>query len=119
MTDYIASSDFKADYPNSEFGFSSTDYDDSIASLITDASRLIDKEVGKWDNYFSPSSDATTRYYDGTGTLVLYVDAITASTDITTVAVSQSGGLASSDYTTWSSSDYIIDPLQLQPLFTN
>ena len=114
MTDYVNLTTFKADYPASEFGFSSTDYDTALTALLTTASRLVDREIGKWPNYFSPSSDAEDRYFDGTGGHTLYID---DAVSISAVAVSEAGGLASSDYTAWSSSDYIQHPYNTTPKY--
>ena len=114
MTDYLTLSAFKADYPASEFGLGSTDYDPSLTSLLTTASRLVDKELGKWENYFYPSTDTENRYYDGTGGNTVYID---DAVSISAVAVSESGGLASSDYTAWSSSDYITHPYNTTPIY--
>ena len=114
MTDYITTTAFKADYPNSEFGFFSDEYDPAINALITTASRLVDREVGKWENYFSPSSDAEVRYFDGNGQYELYID---DAVSVSALAVSEEGGLASSDYSTWSSSDYITHPYNQSPIY--
>jgi len=114
MTDYTSLATFKADYPTSEFGFSSTDYDTALSSLITTASRLVDREIGKWENYFYPSTDTEDRYFDGNGQRELYID---DAVSVSAVAVSESGGLSSSDYTAWSSSDYITHPYNQTPVY--
>ena len=57
MADYTNIQAVKADMPDSEL-FSSTayDYDGVIQGMITAASRLIDREVGGWANYFYPTT---------------------------------------------------------------
>lgn len=89
------------------------DYDTMLATVITSASRAIDREIGKPANYFYPSTDATVRYYDGNGGVRLGID---DAVSLSAVAVSESGGLASSDYTAWSSSDYITSPYNETPI---
>jgi len=112
MADYCATSDIKTQLPEAYIA-SSTDYDASIGALITSVSRLIDKEVGRWDNYFYPTTDSVTRYYDGNGGCELWIDEFTS---ISAVAVAETGGLSSSDYTAWSSSDYITWPYNVTPI---
>lgn len=102
---YTTSTDAFADI--SEGNYSSSDYP-QMDSFVASASRLIDLEVGRWEGFFSPSTDAVVYYYDGSGDSVLILDDEFAS--ISEVAVSEQGGLASSDYTAWSSSDYITFP---------
>jgi hypothetical protein len=111
MADYYTVAELKAENPDSGFNASS-DYDTALGAFITSASRAIDKEIGKWDNYFYPATDGETRYFDGTGTRELWVDDIVS---LTSVSVSEEGGLASSDYTLWSSSDYILTPYNSTP----
>lgn len=111
MADYYTVAELKAENPESGFN-SSSDYDVALGWFITSASRAIDREIGKWDDYFYPTTDGETRYFDGTGTRELWIDDIVS---LTSVSVSESGGLASSDYTAWSSSDYIILPHNQTP----
>lgn len=111
MADYYTVAEIKGENPDSGFN-SSSDYDTALGAFITSASRAIDKEIGKWDNYFYPSTDAETRYFDGTGARELWVDDIVT---LTSVSVSEEGGLSSSDYTAWSSSDYILMPYNSTP----
>ena len=89
------------------------DYDSMLATVITSASRAIDREIGKPANYLYPSTDATVRYFDGNGGVRLGID---DAVSISAVAVSESGGLSSSDYTAWSSSDYITSPYNETPV---
>lgn len=112
MADYTTSTDVKAQIAE---GFASTDtsYDTLLAALITSASRLIDREVGKWPDYFYPSTSDTVRYFDGNETPHLWID---DAVSITTVSVSDSGGRESSDYTDWSSSDWIAWPYNTTPI---
>lgn len=111
MADYYTVAELKLENPDGGFN-SSPDYDVALGVFITSASRAIDREIGKWDNYFYPSTDDTTRYFDGTGTRELWIDDIVS---LTSISVSEEGGLSSSDYTTWSSSDYILMPYNSTP----
>jgi hypothetical protein len=102
MADYCTLAEVKADMPESGLS-SSTDYDTALTQMVTDASRLIDSLVGRWDNFFYSSTAGETRYYDGNADVEMRVDEMVS---ITSVAVSEQGGVESSDYTSWSSSDY-------------
>lgn len=109
MADYCTTTDVKADMPGDPL-YSTTDasVDAALASMITIASRLIDKELGKWDNYFYPSTDATTRYFDGVGEIEQPIDeCITLSS----VSVAEEGGTGATDYTEWTlDTDYYVLP---------
>ena len=85
-----------------------------MANFVTVASRMIDREVGRWDNFFYPSTDDVTRYYNGSGSETQYIDEFVS---ITSVSVSEQGGLASTDYTAWGSSDYITEPYNTTPIY--
>lgn len=103
--DYTTSTDAFADI--SEGGYASTDYP-QMASFVTAASRLIDREVGRWDGFFYPTTDAADWYYDGSGELEQEIDEFVS---ISAVAVSEQGSLSSSDYTSWTlNTDYITQP---------
>jgi hypothetical protein len=106
MAQYATLTEIKAMLPESGLA-SSTDYDDMLNSLSIAASRLIDREVGRGDGYFYPSTADYTRYYDGSGETSLWID---ETVSITTVKVAEDGGISSSDYTTWSSTDFIAWP---------
>ncbi len=116
MSDYCTLADIKQDLP--EGGISqTTDYDAGISQMITDASRMIDNEIGKWPNYFQPSTDDETRYYDGntweeTSRLGLYGRRIQIDdcVSITSFSISEGGGVQSSDYTSWAQTDYYTEP---------
>lgn len=115
MADYTNIQAVKADMPDSEL-FSSTayDYDGVIQGMITAASRLIDREVGGWADYFYPTTADETRYYDGNGEEEIYVDPIVS---LTSVYVSESGGRASSDYTAWTEdTDFYVMPYNYSAL---
>jgi hypothetical protein len=105
MSDYCTPAQIKQDMPDSPINV--PDYDSALSDMITSASRLIDETVGRWPNYFQPSTDPETRYYDGASGQTLYIDECAG---VTEVAVSESGGLASSDYTVWAAGDYIVEP---------
>lgn len=99
MADYCTTSDVIAIMPDSGLAQTTdTNYTTALGVLITAASRLIDKEVGRWDNYFYPSTDTETRYFDGSGLETQDVDEMVS---LTSVAVAETGGTAAADYTTW------------------
>lgn len=102
--DYTTSTDAFADI--TEGGYSSSDYP-AMTSFVTAASRLIDMEFGRWAGFFYPSTAEETRYYNGSGCSEQDIDEFVS---ITSVSVSEQGGLASTDYTLWGSSDYITEP---------
>lgn len=107
MADYCTLAQVKA---NPDLGLSATDssidYDVVLSSLITEASRLIDQQVGKWANYFYPSSDTETRYFTGDEDCLEIDEAVS----ITSVAVSEGGEITSTGYTAWAATDYILGP---------
>lgn len=106
MADYCSSTDVKA---NPDLGISSSDitaYDDVIAALITQASRMIDSYLGKWPNYFA-TSDTTVRYYTADDMTCLNID---EAVSISAVAVSEAGEVTSTGYTSWAATDYILWP---------
>lgn len=108
MADYCALSDIYAQLPESGLGTASAaDYDPALAAYITIASRAIDREVGRWDDYFCSPIFGTTRYYDGNGGEELWVDEFLSLSEL---AVSENGGQASGDYTVWGAGDYIVAP---------
>ena len=84
-----------------------TRYVTQMALYITAASRLFDLEVGRWEGFFYPTTDSVDKYYDGNGGCELYVDEFAS---ISAVSVSEQGGLASSDYTAYTSTDYFFAP---------
>src|SRR5574343_1719112 len=98
MTDYCTTTDLKL---NPDLGISSTDiteYATVLSALITAASRLVDEQVGKWANYFYPSTDAEIRYYNAFDGYCLEID---EAVSITEVAVSEGGEVKSTGYTVW------------------
>ncbi len=98
--DYCETSDVIALMPDSGL-YSSTDaaYTSALETLITAASRLIDKEVGRWPGYFYPTTDAETRYFDGSA--CGDVQDIDELVTLTSVSVAETGGTAAADYTAW------------------
>jgi len=108
MADYVTVAEIKADIPDSPlFDVTDDTYDTVLGNMVTAASRLIDRYVGGWDNYFYPTTDSQTRYFDGSGEEIQYIDPMVS---LTSVAVSDSGR-AVSDYTTWTNdSDFFVSP---------
>lgn len=105
MADYCTVAEIKADIPDSPLSSTDVTYDAVIGAMITAASRLIDREVGRWPGYFYPSSDDETRYYDGRGGIEQWIDECIS---LSGVAVAEAGGTTSTDYTTWTlNSDYL------------
>jgi hypothetical protein len=103
--DYSTSTDAFADI--SEGSYSSSDFP-QMAGFVTTASRLIDLEFGRCEGFFYPTTDTKTYYYDGSGEAVQETDEFVS---ISAVSVSESGGLASTDYTSWTlNTDYITRP---------
>jgi hypothetical protein len=103
--DYTTSTDAFADIP--EAGYSSSDYP-SMATFVTSASRLVDREIGRWDGFFYPTSDSVDWYYDGSGEGEQEIDEFVS---ISAVAVSEEGSVSSTDYTSWTlNTDYITKP---------
>lgn len=103
--DYTTSTDAFADI--SEGSYSSLDYP-VMGTMVTVASRLIDREFGRWDGFFYPSTDDVTDYYDGSG---CEKQDINEYVSITSVSVSEQGGYASTDYTLWTlNTDYLTYP---------
>lgn len=78
-----------------------------MATFITSASRLIDRELAVIPGFFYPTTDSIVYYFNGSGE---HEQVISPFASISEVAVSEAGGLESSDYTVWSSSDYIEYP---------
>ena len=114
MADYCSTSDIKADIPDSGLTSSTdTTYDTAIGTMITAASRLIDKEVGREANWFC-STDSETRYFDGSGEVTQEIDEIHT---LTSVAVSESGSIVVADYTAWIlDTDYYVSPYNYSAL---
>lgn len=114
MADYCTTTDLQSDIPDSPLA-TSTDAGliTALGNMITAASRLIDMEVGRWPNYFYPTSDDATRYFDGSGEREQEID---EAVSITSVSVAESGGVAASDYTAYTlNTDYILWPYNSIP----
>lgn len=102
---YVTSTDTFSDV--SEGSFSTSDYP-MMENIVAVTSRLIDREFGRWDGFFYPSTDDVTYYYDGSGETEQEIDEFVS---ITSVSVSEQGGYASTDYTTWTlNTDYLVYP---------
>jgi hypothetical protein len=83
-----------------------TTYDYLIRALITRASRAIDGYLKREPNTFYSDTD-TTRYFDGSGCREQWIGEYVS---ITSVSVSEAGGISSSDYTAWAATDYMTWP---------
>jgi hypothetical protein len=106
MAMYVTVAQVKADMPDSAL-YNSVDYDQALEEMVTNASRLIDREVGGWPDYFYAST-SETRYFDGSGEAEQWIDPMTT---LTTLQVAESGGRAASDYTTWTiNTDFYVWP---------
>lgn len=75
--------------------------DTALSTLITAASRLIDKYCGREENFFVALTSATAREYSGTGKTYVFVDPYV---EVTKVEVKDSA--TDDTYTEWTSSDY-------------
>lgn len=114
MADYCTVAEIKADIPDSPLSSTDTTYDGVLSTMITAASRLIDHEVGRWPNFFYPSTDPETRYYNGSGEMEQWIDECIS---ITSVAVAESGGTSTTDYIEWTQDvDYLTWPYQASQL---
>ena len=108
MADYCTFLEIKQSMPDSTLAtMAGTEHATAFSAMITSASRLIDREVGRWANYFYPSTDGETRYFDGSGSHVQEIDECLS---ITTLAVSESGEICSTGYTTWVDTEYYVVP---------
>lgn len=107
MADYCTTTEIKTELIETLGSSTDTTYDTLLGTLITSASRLIDGYVGRWENYFYPSTDLETRYFDGNNFGVLPIDEMVS---ISTLGVAELGGVQSSDYVDWSDTDYFTEP---------
>lgn len=99
--DYTTTTAVKAHMENMS---STTAYDSLLSSLITRASRAIDRYTLREPGAYSVDADEV-RYFDGSGTTEQMIDEL--STTPTTVAVDESG---SRTYTSWASTQYDLWP---------
>ena len=120
MADYCTVAEVKLVMPDSNLN-TATDSDAiaandaAVGAMITSASRMIDRYIGKWDNYFYPTTDTTTRYFDGV--INSLYQGIDDCVSITTVSVAEGGGTGSTDYTDWATTDYITYPYNETPIY--
>jgi len=104
MANYCTYAEIKTAMPDSQLvQMGTTQHENAFNALITRASRLIDKEVGRWQNYFYPTTDGEARYYDGSGNDELWIDECLS---VTSLGVAESGETCSTGYTTWTSTEY-------------
>ena len=111
MANYCTLAEVKNDMPESPLATTST-YDSALNDMIQASSRLIDSLVGRWPNFFYGTT-SETRIYDGNGDVELRID---EAVSVSAVAVAEQGGVESSDYTTWSSSDFYTYPYNASQL---
>ena len=91
-----------------------TSYDALLSDMINAASRMIDRHVGGWDNYFASPTATSTRYYDGSGDAEQKID---PAISVTALAVAEDGGRSASDYTSWTvDTDYYTHPYNKLPI---
>lgn len=110
MVDYITLSELKSHLSDS--GLGGGDYDTILGTLITRASRAIDRFTKREEGAYVVSSDVT-RYYRGSGTEEQLIDELAALP--TTVEIAEAGVVDSmagsgGNYTTLSASDYFLEP---------
>jgi len=103
MTDYVTTAEVKA---IAQHALASDDdtYDTIIASLITRASRLVDRLTRREDNAYDAPATGTVRYFDGEGGLYQAIDECIS---VSAVSIRQTSGtttwtdLESTDYREW------------------
>lgn len=100
--DYLTLLEFKQALADTSW---TPNYDTIIEAIITRASRAIDRTTRRHPGAYYASTDET-RYFDGSGTSSLWTGEMAAAP--TTVRVAETGDL--SNYTSWSSTDYIVWP---------
>jgi len=106
MADYTTVEQVKADMPDSGI-YDSVDYDMVLGEMITNASRLIDREVGGWPDYFAGTT-LEDRYFDGSGEREQWIDPLLT---LDSLSVAESGGRAAADYTSWTlDTDFYVWP---------
>lgn len=102
--DYTSSTDAFQDM--SEGSYSSSDYP-QMASFVSAASRMIDRELGKEAGFFYPTTDEVTRYFDGSDEAEQQIGEWVS---ITSVSMSEAGRVGSTDYTELAATDYYYAP---------
>lgn len=105
--DYCTVADIKEVLPNVSYG---TGYDAVFGSLITRASRMIDRVTRREPGAYATGTAGTSRYYTGSGKVDLWVDEMAAAPSV--VAVDEVGDHT---YTTWGSGDYMVWPYNTTP----
>lgn len=108
--DYATLAEVQAGFVDSDTMRTTTDtaITGVLESMATRASRLIDREVGRWPGYFYPTTDDETRYYDGSNGAVQPIDDCIS---MTSVSVAEDGGIASTSYTAWTEdTDFYVSP---------
>lgn len=110
INDYATLTELKAALPDA---IPSTDssYDTLLTDLLTRASRRFDVETKRRPGAYAmatASSDEETRFYNGTGGNQLWVNEMVTAPSA--VAISETGSVTSSDYSTVASSDYFLWP---------
>ena len=80
MADYTTAPEVRAMVSDSDM-VTEGSYDALLGTFISAASRLIDRYVGGWDNYFV-ASDEHERWFDGSGERKLWIDAAVSITAV-------------------------------------
>lgn len=91
-------------------GFNTGDYDQLLTASIERASRAVDREVGRWDGYFYPSTADETRYFRGNDESELRID---EAVSITSIGLDESGDYT---YTLLGSTDWYAHPYNRLPI---
>ena len=116
MTEYTTLLNVKAQLADTLGSSTDETYDTLITTLIQSASRAIDGYIGQGDYYFYASSSdhhhgstdgLSTRYFDGNGFYEMVIDHFVS---LSSLAVSEQGGVDSTSYTVYNSSDFFIAP---------
>ncbi len=102
INDYCLPDDIRDAMPGAEI---SPTADRLLTKLITRASRLIDGYFMRPVGAFFIADD-TTRYYDGSGSDILWIDELAAAP--TSVAVAEVGDIT--NYLTYASTEYLLWP---------
>ncbi len=108
VPDYATTAMVKAVMPDVSWG---TEYDFILGTLITRASRLIDRATLRESGEFCTGTAGTVRYFDGSGEQRLWIDELADVPSL--VEVAETGDLTA--WETWAATDYILWPYNSPP----